>query len=175
MADKIKMLIMDVDGTLTDGKVYYGESGEEMKAFHIKDGLGIVKIQKYGVVPVIITGRKSAIVERRARELSVKEVYQGVVDKVGAADRVFEKYGIEADEAAYIGDDENDLAVMSRCGIVGCPQDAAEAVKDISTYVAKSKGGEGAVREFIEWLLKRQGAHDGDEVGGRNAEKNEGL
>lgn len=156
MDGKIKMLIMDVDGTMTDGKVYYGESGEEMKAFSIKDGLGIVKMQKYGIVPVIITGRKSSIVARRAQDLSIQEVYQGVADKAALAEDIFRKYDITGSRAAYIGDDENDIGIMKKCGLIGCPSDAAEEVKKISGFIAPSRGGEGAVRDFIEWILKRQ-------------------
>lgn len=156
MDGRIKMLIMDVDGTMTDGKVYYGESGEEMKAFSIKDGLGIVKMQKYGIVPVIITGRKSSIVERRAQDLSIREVCQGVADKAALADDIFRKYDIAGSRAAYIGDDENDIAIMKKCSLIGCPSDAAEEVKKISAFIAPSRGGEGAVRDFIEWILKRQ-------------------
>lgn len=153
MVSKIKMLIMDVDGTLTDGKIYYGESGEELKVFNIKDGLGIVKAQKCGIIPVIITGRRSHIVDRRARELFVTEIHQGVSNKADLVRDIFERYGLMGTDVAYIGDDENDIDVMQKCGVIGCPKDAVKKVLDIADYVADHNGGDGAVRDFIEWIM----------------------
>ncbi|WP_461206114.1 KdsC family phosphatase [Clostridium sp. DL1XJH146] len=149
----IKMVVLDVDGTLTDGKIYIGSHGEIMKAFNVKDGLGIKKIQTKGIVPVIITGRNSKIVTERAQELDIKEVHQGVHDKVEKLKQIIEKYGCEFNEIAYIGDDENDLECMKLCGIKGCPADAEGVVKKNADFVCKKDGGNGAVREFIEYLL----------------------
>lgn len=150
----IRYLVMDVDGTLTDGRIYMGPAGEAMKAFNIKDGCGInVLLPPSHITPMIITGRSSDIVLNRCRELGITKVYQGVSDKV----KMLEDLVPELESVAYIGDDINDLPCMSAVkaagGIVGCPADAANAVKAVADYVAKSRGGDGAVRDFIEWLV----------------------
>lgn len=150
----IKMLILDVDGTLTDGRIYIGSQGEIMKAFNVKDGLGIVKLQTHGIIPVIITGRQSDILTYRAKELNIVEVFQGVNNKIEKLKEVLNKYDVKLKEVAYIGDDENDLECMKMCAIKGCPADAVDIVIKISDYVCKRNGGEGAVREFIDYLLK---------------------
>lgn len=150
---KIKILVMDVDGTLTDGRLYIGPAGEVMKAFDVKDGYGIVQIQKLGVVPVIITGRKSEIVRLRAEELGISELHQGVQNKLHKLKEVAEKYHCVPDEIAYIGDDCNDLACIQYCGVTACPQDAAEDVKHVVQYVCQKNGGNGAVREFVDQIL----------------------
>lgn len=149
----IKMLVLDVDGTLTDGKVYIGSQGELMKAFNVKDGLGIVKLQTQDIVPVIITGRVSEIVEQRAKELGITEVHQGIKDKVKVLRQIADKYEYDLKELAYIGDDENDFESMKLCGFVGCPADAVNEVITIADFVCTRNGGEGAVREFIDYLL----------------------
>ena len=147
---KIKLLVMDVDGTLTDGKIYMGENGEIMKAFNVKDGYAIANMfPEMSIIPVIITGRKSKIVENRAKELGITELYQGVGDKLAQLKLVAEKYNVAPEEIAYIGDDLNDLACIEYCGLTACPADAVEEVKQKVTYVCNKNGGEGAVREFI--------------------------
>lgn len=145
---------MDVDGTLTDGKIYMSPSGEAMKAFSIKDGCGIHDILiPAGIIPVIITGRTSQIVEKRAKELGITEVYQGISNKVNKLSELTP----DLQSVAYIGDDINDLPCMNILndagGLVGCPLDAAPEVKMICDFVSEYKGGEGAVREFIEWVV----------------------
>lgn len=150
----IKYLIMDVDGTLTDGKIYMSNEGELIKAFSIKDGCGIKDILiPSGVIPVIITGRKSEIVKRRCLEIGIKEIYQGISNKVEKLQEITS----DLSEIAYIGDDINDLAAMklikNRGGKVACPIDATGLVKSIADFVSSKKGGDGAVREFIEWLV----------------------
>lgn len=149
----IKMLVMDVDGTLTDGKIYISTQGEIMKAFNVKDGLGITKLHDKSIVPVIITGRNSDIVTQRANELSIREVIQGVHNKVEVLKQVAKKYECGFSEIAFIGDDENDLESMKLCGVKGCPADAVKNVVQIADFVCKRNGGDGAVREFIEYLL----------------------
>lgn len=149
---KIKMLVMDVDGTLTDGRIYIGANGEMMKAFDVKDGYGIVQLGKAGVIPIIITGRKSEIVKARAAELKITELYQGISDKLAKLKEVAEHYNIEAEEIAYIGDDLNDLPCLNYCGMTACPADAVEEVKRNVSYVCLKAGGRGAVREFIDWM-----------------------
>ena len=155
----VKVLFMDVDGTLTDGKIYMGADGEVCKAFNIKDGYGIHDILiPMGIVPAIITGRSSEIVIKRCAELGIFEVHQGVRDKTDKMKEVLEKRGLFLRNAAYIGDDINDIPCMKIIklagGVVGCPFDAAEEIKNISDYISSYKGGEGAVRDFIEWIVK---------------------
>ncbi len=151
----IKYLVMDVDGTLTDGKIYMGNSGEVMKAFSVKDGCGIHDILiPSGITPVIITGRKSDIVLNRCNEIGINEVYQGISNKI---DKLF-TITSDFSSVAYIGDDINDFSCMMLVkeagGIVGCPKDAASKVTRIADFVAEYKGGDGAVRNFIEWIIE---------------------
>lgn len=150
---KIKMLVMDVDGTLTDGKIYMGSDGEVFKAFDVKDGYAIAHLHEVGIIPVIITGRKSKIVENRAKELNIKDVYQGVSDKVEKLKVVVKDKGVLLEEVAYIGDDLNDLDCMGICGLSACPNDAIDEVIQNVNYICKHSGGNGAVREFIEYIL----------------------
>jgi len=145
---------MDVDGTLTDGKIYMSASCEAFKAFNIKDGYTIYTLDKIGIIPVIITGRESQIVARRAEELKIKECHQGVSDKLAKLRDVAGKYGVTMDEIAYIGDDYNDVACMEACGFTGCPHDAEEDVKPKVDYVCRTKAGEGALREFVKQIMK---------------------
>ena len=154
----IKALFMDVDGTLTDGRIYMGNGGEVCKAFNIKDGLGIaILLKQAGIEPIVITGRRSGIVENRCREIGIAELCQGVVDKLTRLRQLLEARGLQMSEAAYIGDDINDLecmvAVRKGGGAVGCPADAARQVREISHFIAEHNGGDGAVRDFIEWIV----------------------
>lgn len=150
----IKYFVMDVDGTLTDGKIYMSPSGEAFKAFNIKDGYGIHDILlPNNIIPIIITGRTSEIVTNRCKELGVKEVYQGISNKEEKLKSITDDYRL----IAYIGDDLNDLSCMEAIknagGIIGCPADAVEEIKRIAGFVAEHNGGDGAVRDFIEWLI----------------------
>lgn len=145
---------MDVDGTLTDGKIYMSASGEAFKAFNIKDGYTIYTLDKLGIIPVIITGRESQIVARRAKELKITECHQGVGDKLAKLREVAAKYSISMNEIAYIGDDYNDVACMEVCGFTGCPLDAEEDIKSKVDYVCQTKSGEGALREFVKIFQK---------------------
>lgn len=154
-----RLLFMDVDGTLTDGKIYMGNTGELMKAFSIKDGYAIAHLlPKHEIIPVIITGRKSEIVSRRCRELGIDFVFQEVTDKKAQMIAFANSYGIYENELGilpgtyYVGDDIPDLECMLVAEKKGCPADAADEVKAVSDFVASKKGGEGAVREFIEWV-----------------------
>ena len=150
----IKYLVMDVDGTLTDGKIYMGEHGEVCKAFSVKDGYGIHDMSlSSGIVPKIITGRESSIVQKRCEELGICEVYQGISNKLETLYAVTD----DLSTVAYIGDDRNDFtcmkAVKTAGGVTACPRDAVREVLAIADYRAEHKGGDGAVRDFIEWLL----------------------
>ena len=147
----IKMLVMDVDGTLTDGHIYIGAEGEMMKAFHVQDGYAIAHIlPEKGIVPVIITGRSSKIVERRAAELKITHLHQGVSDKLSKLKTVAAELGVSADEIAYIGDDVNDLDCIRWCGLTACPADAVPAVRESVQHICGRNGGTGAVREFVD-------------------------
>lgn len=150
---KYRMLVMDVDGTLTDGRLYYSADGEVMKAFDVKDGYGIVSFIKAGGIPAVITGRRSGIVEQRCRELGITEVHQGVSDKLDMLKKIAQKHFISSDEITYIGDDQNDLSCMEYCGFSACPRDAVEVVKKEVTYVCIHDGGRGAVREIVDLIL----------------------
>lgn len=151
---KIKMLVMDVDGTLTDGKIYYGNTGEVFKAFNVKDGFGIISLEKYGIIPVIITGRESEIVTRRGKELNIKEIHQNVEDKLKTLGLLLKKYGFSADEIAYIGDDLNDLSAMKFCGFSACPRDGIKDLTENVDYISTLNGGSGAIREIIDLIIK---------------------
>ena len=155
----IKVLFMDVDGTLTDGKIYMGANGELCKVFNIKDGCGIgVILRQAGIEPIIITGRSSQILENRCREIGITSLYQGVDNKLKKMSELLRARGMGLEEAAYIGDDINDLECMEAIrdggGIVGCPGDAVKKVKAYSHFVAEHAGGDGAVRDFIEWICQ---------------------
>lgn len=154
---KIKMLVMDVDGTLTDGHIYMGAEGEMLKAFYVQDGYAIAHmLPENGIVPVIITGRKSKIVEKRATELKISHLHQGVADKLSKLKAVASELGVLQQEIAYIGDDLNDLKCIQYCGYTACPADAVPEVLEAADYVCKRNGGRGAVREFIDKLLSEK-------------------
>ena len=161
----IKFLIMDVDGTLTDGKIYMGENGELFKVFDIKDGCGIKDIlPSYGIIPVIITARESKMLKMRCEELSINNLYQGIRNKLEKLESIICDYNKENDtfyglkDCAYIGDDILDLQCMEPIkesgGIVGCPKNAVKKVISLADYVTEHNGGDGAVREIIEWLVE---------------------
>lgn len=152
----IKMLVMDVDGTLTDGKIYMSANGELMKAFNIKDGYAIARLREYGIEPVIITGRSSEIVRQRCAELKITELHQGVDNKCYKLREICERSQVTLSQVAIIGDDLNDISCMKLCGYSACPSDAMKQVKEIVNYVCDAKGGDGAVREFIEYLQSKQ-------------------
>lgn len=147
---------MDVDGTLTDGKIYMSANGELMKAFNIKDGYAIAHLREYKIEPVIITGRESEIVRQRCAELKISDLYQGVSNKLYKLKEICKTQGIELSEVAFIGDDVNDLPCIQQCGCTACPADAVKAVRDKVVYVCSEKGGEGAVREFCEHLISQK-------------------
>lgn len=151
---KIRMLAMDVDGTLTDGNIYIGNQGEVMKAFDVKDGYGIVNLSKNDILPVIITGRKSQIVKKRAEELQIKELYQGVDNKLEKLKNIANTYRISSAEIAYIGDDCNDIECIEYCGLSACPSDAIKQIKNHVDYICQEQGGHGAVREFCDYIIK---------------------
>ncbi len=150
----IKLFVMDVDGTLTDGHIYFGDNGEMFKAFHVRDGYAIAHIFPVcGIIPVIITGKSSEIVARRSKELKITEVYQGISDKLTKLKEIAAKFNVSPEEIAYIGDDVNDLECMEYCGLTACPSDALDEVLGKVDYVCKREGGRGAVREFADYVV----------------------
>lgn len=158
---EIKFLFLDVDGTLTDGKIYMSDNGELFKAFDIKDGCGIKDIlPELGITPVIITARSSQILANRCKELGIEHYYQGVRDKVNKIHDIMREYGFAADEkgvymqAAYMGDDILDIPPMNVCAVRSCPADAVEEVKNICNFISVRKGGDGAVRDLIDTIRK---------------------
>lgn len=157
-AAEIFYLALDVDGTLTDGKIYMGTKGEAVKAFNVKDGYAIREmLPPVRISPIVITGRESEIVQMRCTELGIERVYQGVSDKLTVLSNIVNNEGRDLANVAYMGDDLNDLkcmmAVRDSGGLVACPQDAADAVRKVSCFVSSKRGGDGAVREFVEWLI----------------------
>lgn len=164
MKNKIKFIVMDVDGTLTDGKVYMGASEELFKAFDIKDGYAIARIlPQKDIIPIVITARNSRMLKQRCDELNIKECWQGQMNKLDKLNQILESYSTEyckytLESVAYIGDDLIDLpcmeAVKKGNGIVGCPADAVEKVRQTADYISRFPGGCGAVRDFIEWIVK---------------------
>lgn len=152
----IKLLAMDVDGVLTDGRIVYGEKGQELKAFNVKDGLGLSQASQAGIITAIITGRSSEAVRRRAEELHINYCLQGVNDKRRALHGIMEELRLTPKEVAYIGDDINDLAAFDLVGYPIAVSDAVEELKGAAAYICKRPGGDGAVREVAEMILKAQ-------------------
>ena len=164
--EDIRLLALDVDGTLTDGRLYIGNEGEVCKTFDVKDGCGIRDIlPRYGIRAAVITARKSLIVEERCRELGIQDVLQNCRDKAAGIRAMAEKYrctpGRDGSylQIAYMGDDLLDIPCMDLCSVSACPADAAAAVKLQAVYVCRNTGGQGAVLEFIEWLVRGRAAH----------------
>ncbi len=156
-AGKIKLLILDVDGVLTDGGIILDNEGNELKSFHVRDGHGIRLLIRKGVDVAIITGRRSKVVERRAHELGVKEVYQKCFNKVIAYERIKETFALQDEEIAYIGDDVVDIPLLRRVGLPVTVADASEDVRAFSMIVTGNRGGRGAVREITDLILKAKG------------------
>ncbi|MDR2043934.1 MAG: HAD-IIIA family hydrolase [Clostridium sp.] len=153
--ESIKMLVMDVDGTLTDGTIYLSAEGETVKGFHVKDGYAIARLSRKGILTAVLTGRRSQIVARRAEELGIAVVRQGIADKAAELSAIAAEYQLALTQIAYIGDDLNDLGCMKLCGATGAPADAADEIKETADFVSTKEGGRGAVREFVDWLLCR--------------------
>ena len=153
----IRLLLLDVDGVMTDGGIIYDASGLETKRFNVKDGHGIKMLQRYGIEVGIITGRTSKVVDNRARELGINLVYQGALKKLESYDDVKAKTGLTDPEIAYMGDDVIDVPVLRRVGFSAAPLDALPEVKAVVDYVATRSGGQGAVREICDHILKARG------------------
>jgi 3-deoxy-D-manno-octulosonate 8-phosphate phosphatase (KDO 8-P phosphatase) len=156
-ATKITLLALDVDGVLTDGHIYYGNDGEELKAFNIKDGLGIKMLQRAGIDVAIITGRQSNIVNRRALELGISDIIQGREDKRSALIELCERAGKTLDECGYMGDDLPDLSAIASAGLGLTVADASRTITNVADWQSKWPGGQGAVREACEFILNARG------------------
>lgn len=157
VCEKIKYLIIDVDGTMTDAGIYYDEHGNELKKFCTKDAAGFFAAHQVGIKIMVLTGRECAATTRRMKEMKVDILVQNIKDKVAYLEDFMQKENITFEEIGYLGDDLNDLICMKKSGFAGCPEDACEEVKAICDYVSHVKGGQGAVRDIISYLLKQRG------------------
>ncbi len=160
-AKKIKLIAFDVDGVLTDGKISYSSSGEEIKSFNVRDGHAIKMAFRAGLTIAVITGRESSIVQRRCEELGIELLYQGIKDKQLSLGDIMERTGFAASEIIFMGDDIVDLPVMMLVGLGCSPSDAAEEVRERSDLVTRAPGGNGAARELVFIILQAQGLLDG--------------
>lgn len=152
----VKLLILDVDGVLTDGKIIINDQGIETKHFDVRDGHGLKLLMRYEVGVALITGRRSSVVEHRAKDLGIEAVYQGIWNKAETYEEILQKMNLHAEQTAFVGDDIVDIPIMRRVGFAVAVRDAAEETKKIAHYVTKRKGGHGAVREVCELILKAQ-------------------
>lgn len=154
IAKKIKLMAFDIDGVMTNNTLIFDENGVEYKVFNGKDGQGIELLHKAGIIPAIISKRNNGTIAYRAKVLGITEFHMGVKDKFETLDEILEKYGFSSDEISYMGDDLPDICVLERVGLPCCPLDAVDAVKEVSKFISTKKGGEGAVRELCEFVLK---------------------
>ncbi len=159
-AARVRLMILDVDGVLTDGQLVYGSHGELLKSFNVRDGHGIKLLREAGVDVAILTARNSEIVATRARELGIERVLQGASDKLAGFERLLAATFVSADNCGYIGDDWPDLPVLARAGFAATVADAADEVKAIAHWIAPQPGGRGAVRALAEFILRAQGRFD---------------
>jgi 3-deoxy-D-manno-octulosonate 8-phosphate phosphatase (KDO 8-P phosphatase) len=157
-ARALRLLVLDVDGVLTDGRLVYGPTGEELKVFHVQDGLAILAGQNAGLLVAVISSRASPAVSRRMADLGVLEVHQGARDKAAVLDDLLRRRGVGLKEAAYMGDDLPDLPLLTKVGLALAPSNAAAEVKRVAHWVGRRSGGAGAVREAVEAILKARGA-----------------
>lgn len=156
-AKKIKLLVFDVDGVMTDGSVTYDENGVEYKTFNVKDGHGLVRMVKSGFITAIITARNNGTVTHRAKNLNITEVYQGQQFKLPALEEIMAKYNLTYENVSYMGDDLPDLCILEKVGLACCPNDAVEDVKQVCNFISSVNGGRGAVRELCDFILDTQG------------------
>jgi 3-deoxy-D-manno-octulosonate 8-phosphate phosphatase (KDO 8-P phosphatase) len=160
-AKKIELLLLDVDGVLTDGSIIYTAAGIEIKRFHVRDGSGLKFWHDHGKRSAILSGRRSKAVERRARELGIAPVFQGCAAKLPALDALLAETGLRPEQVCAIGDDLPDLPILRRSGLAVSVADGCAEVRAAADYVTPNPGGQGAVRDAVEWLLKLQGHWDG--------------
>jgi len=156
----IELIVLDVDGTMTDSRITYSQKGDEIKSFNVKDGLAIASWRKLGKQVAIITGRTSQIVERRAKELHIEHFYQGIENKKEVLEKLLEKLDLSMENVAAIGDDLNDLQMLKSAKVSFVPRDASAYVDKIANVILTKKGGDGAVREMIEYLIIKEGLEE---------------
>ena len=159
-ARRVKLMVFDVDGVLSEGSLFYSDEGSEMKAFNCLDGLGMKLLQKAGIAVAIITGRNTRCVEVRMQDLGIDLVFQGIRNKLDTLRELLGKLGLSADEAGYMGDDIIDLQVMDACGFSATPADSHDLAKRYARLISSKNGGRGAVREVCEFILAAQGKLD---------------
>ncbi len=153
-AKHIKLLITDCDGVLTDAGVYYGENGEVLKKFNIRDGMGVERLRKLAnIETAIITGEISPSVAKRAEKLKITELHLGIKDKLAVLVQIMANRNLNKNNIAYIGDDVNDIEIMQNVGLTACPSDAISFTKEVADYICENKGGEGCFREFAELII----------------------
>lgn len=160
-ARKIKLLLLDVDGVLTDGRIIYDSAGRDMKFFDVHDGLGVYCLKRAGIKTILITAKGSWAIKPRARDMQVDAVFENVSPKTVALDKILKKYKVKAEEMCFVGDDLVDLCLMKRVGLPIAVFNAAPEIKQAASYVTLKLGGRGAVREVAELILKAQGKWDG--------------
>lgn len=171
-AQRVRIAIFDVDGVLTDGTLYYSDTGAEIKAFHVRDGQGMKMLQASGVQTAIITSRRSQAVALRARDLGIELLHQGVTDKLATCRTLLAHLSLETAAAAYIGDDLVDLTVMKLCGLAATVPEAPIAVRRHAHYVTAARGGHGAAREWCELIMHAQGTLEAQLSGYAGVEPN---
>jgi len=159
-AAQVRMILLDVDGVLTDGKIYLGNNDEEFRTFFVRDGLAIRMGQSAGLRFGIVSGRNSPLVERRARELDIENIHQGVQDKGERLERIVAETGLKAEQICFVGDDLIDVPAMRRAGLAACPADGCEETRQFAHYICDNKGGHGAVREVVDLVLRATGRWD---------------
>ena len=159
-ASVVKAIFMDVDGVLTNGQIVYDEGGRELKHFHVRDGLIVSHLKRFGIITGIISGRESAAVSKRCAELQIDFCHQGILDKLSVVEKLTKHYGLKMKEVMYIGDDINDLAVFRKCGVSVAPADTLAYVKEEVDLVSMQKGGKGVMREAADLVLAARGFMD---------------
>ncbi len=157
LARKVELAVFDIDGVMTDGRLFFTDSGEQIKAFHVRDGLGLKALMKYGIRVAVITARTSGALERRMNELGIDRVMQGHHDKATALQRLLEAESVAPESVCYTGDDLVDWPAMRQCGLKCAPADADEWIRQQADFVTRNPGGRGAVREVCELILTAQG------------------
>ena len=160
IAAKIKALVLDVDGVLTDGSLTFDEEGKEYKTFNAKDGQGIVMLNKTGFVTAIITARENGTVRHRFKNLGMTKLYEGSKNKIASLKELMKEFNLQPEEIAYMGDDLPDICVLKTVGLPCCPADATEEVKKYAKFVSSKNGGRGAVRELCDLILKSSGQYE---------------
>jgi 3-deoxy-D-manno-octulosonate 8-phosphate phosphatase (KDO 8-P phosphatase) len=164
-ARRIKLVLTDCDGVLTDGGVYYGENGEVFKRFNIRDGMGVERLRAVGVDTGIVTGERSPSVSKRAEKLKITELHLGIRDKAPLLAEILGRLNITAEEVAFIGDDTNDVAILGLVGLAACPGDATVFAREAADYQCQAFGGQGAFRELAELIISCKGGKNPDDKG----------